>query len=317
MINNLKKITALALAISSAGAFISSDINVLQMEARADSISGIDSLKVCEEDGSDSVTLYKDSSYETSTKYKSNISKYYAKLDKDVDSFNIDISTENDYDVKIECDDDDYESGDKIDIAKGESLTVKIKVYNDEDDLEGTISIKVERLNKDKDEENDSSQNSTSSSSGSSAASSASTAAKVVDGKTMATGTDISNTSFYDGVSYTYNGAQNETNNNKYRNQWVKKGLEWKYYDANGNVMRNKWLQDGSKWYYLQSNGYMTKGWRFIEKNWYYFDKSGAMVTGWMKDTNEKWYYFYPDGRMAVNTTIDGYKVNARGAYIS
>lgn len=315
MINNFKKITALALAISGAGAFVSNN-NIFIMEAEASSISGIDSLKVCEKGSSDSITLYKDASYETSTKYKSSISKYYAKLDKDVDSFNIDVSTENNYTVKIECDDDDYESGDKIDIAKGESLTVKIKVYDDDDHLEGSISITVERLNKDskKEEEEESSKSSTNSSSTSSTTKSGTTA-KTVDGKIMATGIDISNSSFYGGNDYT--GAKTEVNNERYRNQWVQRGLCWIYYDKNGNVMRNKWLQSGSKWYYLQSNGYMTTGWRFIGKDWYYFDKSGAMVTGWMKDTNAKWYYFYPDGRMAANTTIDGYKLNARGAYIS
>ncbi|MEH7223248.1 hypothetical protein V7112_05475 [Bacillus sp. JJ1566] len=30
-----------------------------------------------------------------------------------------------------------------------------------------------------------------------------------------------------------------------------------------------------------------------------------------------KWYYFYSGGQMAANTTINGYKFNANGAWIN
>ncbi len=323
MNSNIKKAAALALAVSGAGAFVSSSINPLQMEVMAKSIIGIESLEICEKDSSDSVKLYKDKSYETSTKYKSSISKYYAKINSDISKFNVDIDTKGDYEVEIQCDGDDYDSGEEIDITKGETLTVKVKVYNEDDDLEGTITIDVERLSEDKEKDTSTDNNSNSSQGDTGSVSNANNnTSTIINGKQMAAGIDISQTSFFDGTSsnnesYTYKGTQTEKNNQVYRKQWVKKGLNWVYYDEKGNVIRDKWFQDGGKWYYLQSNGYMTTGWRFIENNWYYFDKNGAMVTGWMKYTDGKWYYFYSDGRMAANTTIDGYKINLKGAYIS
>lgn len=40
------------------------------------------------------------------------------------------------------------------------------------------------------------------------------------------------------------------------------------------------------------------------------------MHTGWLKDTNGKWYYLYNNGAMAYNTVIDGYTLDASGAWI-
>ncbi|WP_420489832.1 hypothetical protein [Neobacillus drentensis] len=39
------------------------------------------------------------------------------------------------------------------------------------------------------------------------------------------------------------------------------------------------------------------------------------MKTGWVKSAN-KWYYLNIDGSMAVNTTINGYKVNQHGEWV-
>jgi len=59
--------------------------------------------------------------------------------------------------------------------------------------------------------------------------------------------------------------------------------------------MQTGWLLDGSTWYYLQANG--------------------AMKTGWLLD-NGTWYYLNANGSMATNTTVDGYKLGANGAWI-
>ena len=59
--------------------------------------------------------------------------------------------------------------------------------------------------------------------------------------------------------------------------------------------METGWLQDGGTWYYLKG--------------------SGAMVTGWFQ-VGGKWYYAYSSGALAVNTTVNGYKVNGNGEWV-
>ncbi|HGI6104246.1 TPA: choline-binding protein D, partial [Streptococcus pneumoniae] len=46
--------------------------------------------------------------------------------------------------------------------------------------------------------------------------------------------------------------------------------------------------------------------------SWYYLGSSGAMKTGWYQ-VSGKWYYSYSSGALAVNTTVDGYRVNSDG----
>ena len=138
------------------------------------------------------------------------------------------------------------------------------------------------------------------------------------DGKILATGIDIADSSFYDnGINNSsYVGYVNETVNAK--NKWVKTGLNWQYFDANGNALRNKWFNDSDgKWYYFQTNAYMTTGWRFIDGSWYYFDKTGYMLSNkWVKDTDGKWYYLKANGNMARNETINGYRIGSKGMWI-
>ena len=60
----------------------------------------------------------------------------------------------------------------------------------------------------------------------------------------------------------------------------------------------------------------MKTGWLQLGNHWYYLDASGARVTGWL-DLNGTWYYLYPSsGIMAANTWVDGYYVNADGAWV-
>ncbi|HET1825207.1 TPA: hypothetical protein VQ560_000900, partial [Streptococcus pneumoniae] len=49
---------------------------------------------------------------------------------------------------------------------------------------------------------------------------------------------------------------------------------------------------------------------------WYYLEASGAMkASQWFK-VSDKWYYVNGLGALAVNTTVDGYKVNANGEWV-
>ena len=92
---------------------------------------------------------------------------------------------------------------------------------------------------------------------------------------------------------------------------WKKINGSWYHFKSNGSKSTG-WLKDGSSWYYLKSSGEMQTGWLKENGLWYYLDSSGAMKTGWYQ-VSGKWYYSYSSGALAVNTTVDGYRVNSDG----
>jgi hypothetical protein len=75
-----------------------------------------------------------------------------------------------------------------------------------------------------------------------------------------------------------------------------------------------EWRQDNNGWWNSEGNSYST-GWRDINSKWYYFNPNGYMKTGWISD-NGKWYYLKDDGSMAINETVNGYKVDNNGVWI-
>ena len=79
------------------------------------------------------------------------------------------------------------------------------------------------------------------------------------------------------------------------------------------------WLLVGYKmngtWYFLNGSGAMKTGWVQDGSTWYYLQSSGAMKTGWLND-NGTWYYLNASGAMLANTTVDGYKLGASGAWV-
>ena len=92
---------------------------------------------------------------------------------------------------------------------------------------------------------------------------------------------------------------------------WKKINGSWYHFKSNSSKSTG-WLKDGSSWYYLKSSGEMQTGWLKENGVWYYLDSSGAMKTGWYQ-VSGKWYYSYSSGALAVNTTVDGYRVNSDG----
>ena len=94
---------------------------------------------------------------------------------------------------------------------------------------------------------------------------------------------------------------------------WVQDGA-WYYLNANG-IMQTGWVNDNGTWYYLTGSGAMATGWVNDNGTWYYLAGSGAMKTGWLND-NGTWYYLSGSGAMLANTTVDGYKLNASGAWV-
>ena len=75
------------------------------------------------------------------------------------------------------------------------------------------------------------------------------------------------------------------------------------------------WKQDSNGWWNTKGNSWST-GWENINEKWYYFGGDGYMRTGWIKDDNGKWYFLNEDGSMAKDTIVNGYKVDATGAYV-
>ena len=112
----------------------------------------------------------------------------------------------------------------------------------------------------------------------------------------------------YDGAWYYLN------NSTSLATGWIQDNDNWYYLNDDG-TMATGWLKDKDVWYYLKDNGAMATGWIQDDGAWYYLNDNGAMVTGWYQ-VGGKCYYSYSSGALAVNTTIDGYRVNEKGECI-
>lgn len=128
---------------------------------------------------------------------------------------------------------------------------------------------------------------------------------------------------------------------------WVVNGNGWKFRKDSGEYATNTWGYINGKWYFFDANGNMVTGWYLVNGQWYHMDitsgaNQGVMQTGWLMDPtyngwfylsasgammsgwqqiNGTWYYLNPasdgtKGIMAADTTIDGYYVNANGAWV-
>ncbi len=96
---------------------------------------------------------------------------------------------------------------------------------------------------------------------------------------------------------------------------WINTATGWTFFDTTGKQAKGQWVSDGGTWYMLKADGIMATGWYNDNGTWYFLQSSGAMKTGWLNDGGT-WYYLNTSGSMAANTTIDGYKLNASGAWI-
>ena len=96
---------------------------------------------------------------------------------------------------------------------------------------------------------------------------------------------------------------------------WVEQNGSKYYRKADGSYQTG-WLKLNEKWYYFNSDGKMATGWINVGSNRYFLQKDGIMISGAWYSIDGKSYYFYASGALAVNTTINGYKVGADGAWI-
>lgn len=83
------------------------------------------------------------------------------------------------------------------------------------------------------------------------------------------------------------------------------------YFGSDGVMLTGRQIINGAK-YYLADNGVMQTGWVTLSDGKYYFGTDGKMVTGW-QTISGKYYHFGTDGKLTVNTTLDGYKIDANG----
>ena len=121
---------------------------------------------------------------------------------------------------------------------------------------------------------------------------------------------------------------------NVVKDQWVQEEDGWKYYASNKavtgwkqvdgkwyffnaeGVSQKWWVKDNGTWYYLNGSGEMQTGWLQDNGTWYYLEASGALKVSQWFEVNGKWYYVDATGALAVNTTVDGYTVNANGEWV-
>ena len=99
---------------------------------------------------------------------------------------------------------------------------------------------------------------------------------------------------------------------------WYKEGNAWYYLDPETGLMYNDGPATiGKSTYYFYDWGGMASDWWYEDEagDWYFFGGSGAMKAAQWLDWKGDWYYLTETGRMAVDTEIGGYYVNADGVW--
>ncbi|WP_294404115.1 leucine-rich repeat protein [uncultured Clostridium sp.] len=108
---------------------------------------------------------------------------------------------------------------------------------------------------------------------------------------------------------------------------WLYNNGSWYYFYGDGKMATGFIKLGDDAYYYLDESstssiGIMKTGWQKINGYWYYFNKSsdngieGMMRKGWQYIDGNWYYFYYGDGKMAANTWIGGYYVNASGAWV-
>lgn len=119
--------------------------------------------------------------------------------------------------------------------------------------------------------------------------------------------------------------SQNSTSIPQGSISWQRDNKGWWIKNSDGSYPRNEWKLINNSWYFFDSQGYMFTGWLNISGSWYFLNtdegsNNGKMVTGW-RVVSGKWYYLSTatdgsGGKMLLNTTIDGYRLGADGAWV-
>lgn len=100
---------------------------------------------------------------------------------------------------------------------------------------------------------------------------------------------------------------------NKYgvlKTGWIVENGVRGWYDSNGAAGKTGWKKKGSEWFYLKANGLAKTGWNKLSSSAIYFldkTKKGAMVVGPTKLPSGKIVYFDTEGRRATTAGWKGY----------
>ena len=99
---------------------------------------------------------------------------------------------------------------------------------------------------------------------------------------------------------------------------WLQLGNVWYYFDPTTGLMYNNRLAtiDKSTYYFYDWGGMASDWWCEAEDGWYFFGGSGAMKAAQWLEWKGDWYYLTETGRMATDTTIGEYYVNADGVWV-
>lgn len=86
-------------------------------------------------------------------------------------------------------------------------------------------------------------------------------------------------------------------------------------------AMITGWVKSGDYWYYCNPNdggpegAMVTNSWVTVGGLTYFINPSGIMVEGWY-EVEGNWYYFQPgSGQKLVNTTVNGFVLDANGIW--
>ena len=71
-----------------------------------------------------------------------------------------------------------------------------------------------------------------------------------------------------------------------------------------------------SAYYFYDWGGMASDWWYEAEDGWYFFGGSGAMKSAQWLEWEGDWYYLTETGRMAVDTEVGGFYVNAEGVWV-
>ena len=100
---------------------------------------------------------------------------------------------------------------------------------------------------------------------------------------------------------------------------WLQIGNVWYYLEPKtGRMVDNGLHTVGRTTYYFYDWGGMASDWWYEDENgdWYFFGGSGAMKAACWVEWKGEWYYLTETGKMAADTDIGGYYVNAEGAWV-
>ncbi len=106
----------------------------------------------------------------------------------------------------------------------------------------------------------------------------------------------------------------------KYKNGWNQNETGWFYYtDVNNDCYYNNgWQKIDDEWYYFNPDGYAKcNSWIQYKDKWYWMKDSCKMARKEWIWVGGKCYCFNDAGELYINCkTPDGYKVDAKGAWI-